>query len=60
MDRLLTSGETAKALRLSVAALHTMRHRGGGPPAVRVGRKLLFRESDIEQWVAERAEQGRR
>jgi excisionase family DNA binding protein len=59
VDRLLTSDETAEALRMSVAALYTMRHRDGGPPAIRVGRKLLFRESDLERWLAERAEQDR-
>lgn len=29
----------------------TLRHRGGGPDYVKVGRKVFYRRSDVEAWV---------
>jgi len=29
------------------------RHRGYGPPAVRIGRRIFYREADIDRWIAE-------
>jgi excisionase family DNA binding protein len=52
----LTAGEVAERLRMSVAALYSLRHRGEGPPAIRLGRRVLFPESELERWLAERLE----
>jgi hypothetical protein len=37
-----------------VSALHTQRHRGQLPGAfgVFVGRRLLFRRADLDEWIA--------
>jgi predicted DNA-binding transcriptional regulator AlpA len=44
-------------LGLTENAFYSMRHRGDAPPAYRVGRRLMFRWSEVEQWLAGRREQ---
>ncbi|HVR76881.1 MAG TPA: helix-turn-helix domain-containing protein, partial [Acidimicrobiia bacterium] len=55
-EPLLTLKEAADYLRLTPSALYTQRHRGEKPGAlgIRVGRKVLFRPSDIERFLEER------
>jgi hypothetical protein len=52
---LLTLREAADYLRLTPAALYTQRHRGTKPGAlgIRVGRKILYRPSDINRYLDE-------
>lgn len=54
----LTVPEVAALLRTSPGALYGLRHRGVKPAAfgVQVGRRLLWRRSDIEAWFTERQE----
>ena len=54
-EPLLTLKETADYLRLTPAALYTQRHRGDKPGAlgIRVGRKILYRPSDINRYLDE-------
>lgn len=54
---LMTAPELVEYLRLpTLAALYTLRHRGGGPPAIRIQRQLLFRHSDVEHWLTSQME----
>ena len=52
---LLTVPEAAEYLRLTPGALYTQRHRGEKPGilGVHVGKKLLFRPEDIENYLDE-------
>lgn len=54
-EPLLTLKEAADYLRLTPAALYTQRHRGDRPGAlgIRVGRKILYRPSDISRYLDE-------
>lgn len=54
-EPLLTLKEAADYLRLTPAALYTQRHRGEKPGAlgIRVGRKILYRPSDINRFLDE-------
>lgn len=54
-EPLLTVKEAADYLRLTPAALYTQRHRGDKPGAlgIRVGRKVLYRPSDINRFLDE-------
>jgi hypothetical protein len=54
-ERLLTLQETAEFLRLTPGALYTQRYRGEEPGmlGIRVGRKVLFRPSDIDRFLEE-------
>lgn len=55
---LLTLKETAEYLRLTPGALYTQRYRGEKPGVLgmRVGRKILFRRSDIDRFLDELSE----
>lgn len=55
-EPLLTLREVADYLRLTPSALYTQRHRGEKPGAlgIRVGRKILYRPSDIDRFLEER------
>jgi hypothetical protein len=56
MEQLLTLEETADYLRMTTGALYTQRYRGEKPGTlgIRVGRKILYRPSDINRFLEER------
>ncbi|MGH8961337.1 MAG: helix-turn-helix transcriptional regulator [Jatrophihabitantaceae bacterium] len=49
---LLTIDEVADLVRAPVATLRYWRHLGTGPRSFRLGRHVLYRRDDIEQWIA--------
>ena len=54
MVRLLTQSDAAKLLRLSERTLERLRLQGGGPPYIKCGRSVRYRETDLEAWIAQR------
>ena len=48
----LTADEVAVMYRFTVSALYTQRHRQEAPGSlgVKVGRKLLWRQSELDAW----------
>lgn len=48
----LSTEEAGEYLHLSPKTLETMRSRGGGPPYVKLGRRVLYRKRDLEEWLA--------
>ena len=50
-DALLTVGEAAELLRVSVSCLNKWRVYGGGPRFVYVGRRVRYRPADIASYV---------
>lgn len=48
----LTAEEVAEMYRLTVSALYTQRHRREAPGSLgaKVGRKLLWRQSELDAW----------
>ena len=50
---LLTITEAAEFLRAPVATLRYWRHLGTGPRSFRLGRRVLYRYSDVQMWVEE-------
>ena len=53
-ERLLTPKEAAQFLRLSLSWLAKSRMRGDGPPFVKPGRAVRYRESDLIGWLKAR------
>lgn len=53
-DKYLTTEETAKYVRCSPRTLEAKRQDGTGPKFVKAGRKVLYRISDLEAWMAAR------
>jgi DNA-binding transcriptional MerR regulator len=54
MDALLTPAEVAQRLRRPVATVRYWRAMGTGPKSANVGGRVLYRESDVEAWIAEK------
>lgn len=50
-QQLLTLVEAAELLRTPVATLRYWRHRGIGPDSFRLGRRVVYRREDLDQWV---------
>jgi excisionase family DNA binding protein len=48
---LLTEVEAADALRLSTRTLQAWRIKKVGPPFLRAGRAVRYRESDLTDWI---------
>ncbi len=58
-DTYLTAQEAGDYLRLSKSSLAKLRLYGGGPRFIRVsGRKITYRQSDLDAWVAAREHQS--
>lgn len=51
MNELLTKDETAEYLRISPGTLSYMRHVGNAPPALKVGKHVRWRKSDLDAWI---------
>lgn len=49
-----TRKEAAQYLGASVATLATWATRGGGPAYIKVGRKVLYLQSDLDAWLNSR------
>ena len=53
-ERLLTPKDAANLLRLSESWLAKARMRGDGPPYVKLGRTIRYREGAVLQWLRSR------
>ena len=51
MDRYLTTEEVATHFRTVPATVRYWRHIGKGPQSLKVGRRVLYRESDVADWA---------
>lgn len=51
VEKLLTADELADVLQLPIQTVRMWSHRGVGPQAVRVGRFLRYKPSDVNQWI---------
>ena len=54
LPELLTVRELASYLGVPVSTIHFWRGRKQGPPALKVGRRLMFRVTDVARWLEER------
>ena len=50
-SQFLTISEVAELLRTPISSLYSWRTRKVGPPAIKVGRKVLYRRGDVESWL---------
>ena len=53
-SRLVTIEELSDYLRVPVKTLYDWRHRGLGPPGLRVGRHVRYRQADVDVWLESR------
>lgn len=52
-DRYLTTAEVAEIYRTNASTVRYWRHAGIGPRGVKVGKKVLYRASEVARWDAE-------
>lgn len=53
MDKLLTGPELAEVLHVSLKTLEHWRYVGTGPASARLGRRVYYRERDVQLWLDE-------
>ena len=53
---LMTVVEAASYLRTPVATLRYWRHLGVGPAGFRLGRRVVYRRTDLDRWIFEQQE----
>jgi hypothetical protein len=50
-DTLLTCSEAAAYLRRPIRTMYFWRYSGKGPDYIRAGRSLLYRKSELDNWL---------
>jgi predicted DNA-binding transcriptional regulator AlpA len=50
-EQLLHIEEVAHRLRTPVSTLRDWRRRGIGPKSTRIGRRLVYRETEVTDWL---------
>lgn len=53
-DELLQTAEAAPEINMSAFWLHKERSQGRGPRYIRIGRKVFYRRSDLQEWLEQR------
>lgn len=52
MQELLTIEEVSEVTRLPINTLYHYRATGQGPKSAKLGRRVVYRRSDLEAWIA--------
>lgn len=52
-QELLTTQEVALITRAPLSTIRYWRYCGTGPRSFRVGRRVLYRRADVEEWLLE-------
>lgn len=50
-DHLLTTAEVAERCRVSDSTVRYWRVIGYGPPGFRIGRRVVYREAAVSEWL---------
>ncbi|GAB3454114.1 helix-turn-helix domain-containing protein [Kineococcus endophyticus] len=59
MDDWLTTAETSALTRVAEGTLRYYKHIGSGPRCYKVGRRLLYKRSDVLTWMESQAVEPR-
>lgn len=51
MSETMTLAEVAEEKRISPATLRYWRHRGEGPKSFKLGRRVMYKRTDVDSWV---------
>lgn len=60
MEPLLTLDDLAEYLQIPKRTIHGWRYRREGPTAIRVGKHLRYRQSDVVDWLDEQRQRDTR
>lgn len=50
-EKLITPPQLAEYLGTTVGNLAQMRYHGNGPAFIKAGRRVLYRETDVQAWL---------
>lgn len=59
MEKLLRVPEVAEMTGVAEDTLRHWRHRGFGPPSARIGKRIVYREREVREWVDAQFEQDK-
>jgi predicted DNA-binding transcriptional regulator AlpA len=51
MGKLITITQVSERTTLSEGTLRWLRHKGQGPRSSKLGRRIVYREEDVELWL---------
>ncbi len=51
MGRLLTINQVSERTTLPEGTLRWLRHKGQGPRSAKLGKRIVYREEDVELWL---------
>lgn len=54
VQELLTTAEVALLTRAPVSTVRYWRHCGTGPRSFRLGKRVVYRRTDVDRWLSER------
>jgi excisionase family DNA binding protein len=54
VDKLLSPTDLAGYLDVPRSTVYEWNYRRTGPPAIRIGKHVRYREADVERWLRER------
>jgi excisionase family DNA binding protein len=60
MASLLSPAEVATYLRIPIKTLYNWRSAGAGPPGIRVGRHVRYRQADVDLWLDQQTDRRSR
>lgn len=55
MPEILTTEELADELRTPIHTINYWRARGTGPKGFRLGKRVVYRRTDVEAWLEQKA-----
>jgi predicted DNA-binding transcriptional regulator AlpA len=58
MEKLLRLPEVAELTGLPVNTLRFWRHQGTGPRSIKLGRRVVYRECDVVDWIEDQFDAG--
>jgi predicted DNA-binding transcriptional regulator AlpA len=50
-NELMTTAEVAELVRAPASTVRYWRHLGSGPKGFRLGRRVVYARSDVEDWI---------
>lgn len=56
LEPMLTTDDVARICRTSASTVRYWRHTGYGPRGFRAGKRVLYRSSDVREWLNQCAE----
>jgi predicted DNA-binding transcriptional regulator AlpA len=57
-DEILTIGQAAKIVNKSVSTMYSLRSTGQGPRSGKLGRRVVYKRSDLLAWIESAFEGG--